>query len=201
MAPLGGLPYGIDMPRSGRGAAVALAAVAVLALSACTAPANSGPVTPPSASASPRATAVFGSDEEALAAATAAYSAYLAMSDQIAQEGGRNPERMRQVASGQALRAELDGFREFSLAGARSVGSTTARGHRLQRVEAGAQAAILIYVCDDVSGVDVRDAAGRSLVAPNRPSVTPFEVRLVSASPNGDLVVDSKTVWEGTDFC
>ncbi len=62
---------------------IALVALAVLLLSGCLPPQTT--VTPtPEATAAP----VFASDEEALAAATAAYAAYLAMSDQIFAEGG-----------------------------------------------------------------------------------------------------------------
>ena len=48
----------------------------------------------PSAAPSPSATPVFASDAEALAAAEKAYAAYLKVSDEIANDGGKDPDRI-----------------------------------------------------------------------------------------------------------
>ena len=60
-----------------------------LALAACS---TGGTPLPPAPS--PSVTPVFASDEEALAAAKDAYTAYLKVSDQILVDGGANPDRI-----------------------------------------------------------------------------------------------------------
>lgn len=204
MAPLGGLPYGIGMPRSGRGAAVALAAVAVLTLSACTAPANSGPVTPPSASASPRATAVFGSDEEALAAATAAYTAYVAVSDQVAREGGARPQRLSSVVAPSLLNEELSSYIDLRSSGRRLTGASTFDSIRLQGAPRVIDGLVTLsaYVCADVSKTDVVDSNNRSVLDPSRRTRYPIEVQFVGDRPGSvKLLVERSTAWSGQDFC
>ena len=67
---------------------VAGVAIGALLLSGCL-PQQPTATPPPEATAAP----IFASDEEALAAATAAYAAYLAMSDQILKDGGKDPDR------------------------------------------------------------------------------------------------------------
>src|SRR5690606_24012229 len=100
-------PLTLDLMRSALALAAATVTVAVL-LSGCV---QQGPeVTPPP---EPSTTPIFASDEEALAAATEAYEAYLAMSDLIAQEGGVNPERIESVAVRKALADALEGFSVF----------------------------------------------------------------------------------------
>jgi hypothetical protein len=157
---------------------------------------------PVPASASPTVPPVFGSDEEALAAATAAYAAYLETSDEISNDGGIRPERIGTFVSTALLPSEIAGFSEFVDATARTVGSTSFEIVKLQsadyeRIET---ASISVYVCEDVSAVDVIDAAGASLVSPNRKPFTAFEVRMVMGE-KGSLVLDERTVWKGENFC
>ena len=75
-----------------------LALASALVLTGCTAP-------PPHtvAVSSPTATPVFASDEEALAAAVEAYEKYLAVSDQIAQEGGAGADSFADVVTDEWL--------------------------------------------------------------------------------------------------
>ncbi|MCU1637074.1 MAG: hypothetical protein JWQ68_2313, partial [Cryobacterium sp.] len=53
---------------------------------------------------------VFATDEDALAAATEAYAAYLSMSDRILMDGGAQPERIREVATKPLADLEIAGF-------------------------------------------------------------------------------------------
>jgi hypothetical protein len=176
-------------------ATLAGAGLIVITLAGCATPAS--PPLTPSATRSP----VFASDEEALKAATDAYAAYLAMSDTIAQEGGKDPERIKDYAADDALTDALRSFEQYRQAGAHNSGSTRFDRARLQAASyTPGPTRVVIYVCNDVSGVDVLDSAGASLVKSGRPSITPFEISTTDVSGRG-LVVTAKTRWGGDDFC
>jgi len=179
---------------------LALAALAVVALSGCFAAA---PVEPPAPTAS--AAPVFASEEEALAAATEAYAAYLAVSDQVLGEGGAGPERVNEVASGVARDEALSSFESFSVQKFRSTGNTTfhqliVQGY-LPAGDADAEI-ITIYVCVDISAVDVLDDTGRSVVAPTRPDFQAYEVAF-GIHPQNEiaLIVSRAEAWAGSGVC
>jgi hypothetical protein len=176
-----------------------VACVGFLLISSAGCAAERTPVQP---SATPTAEPVFASDEEALAAATEAYANYQKMADQIDSESGGAPERIAPFVSERFLPLavqQFDGFRETQ---ARSIGSTTFVVETAQHMDYKdpAQTSVSLYICDDVSAVDVVDETGRSLVSEARVPITPFEVTFV-LSTNGELVVDARDVWEGENFC
>jgi hypothetical protein len=152
-------------------------------------------------SASASEAPVFASDEEALAAATAAYAAYLATSDAVGSEGGADPDRYEDVASGDALANALRSAEQFREAGARSIGPTSFTVYKLQSWDGGERqsAVVTVYICDDVSAVDVQGSDGKSLVAPDRPNRTPFEIQVAVGDSQSRL--QSKNVWMGSNFC
>ena len=78
------------------------ALAAVLLLSGCVP--TSPTVTP---GPLPSSTPIFATEDDALAAATAAYAAYVKISDQIFMEGGANPDRLKSVATGEQLKADV----------------------------------------------------------------------------------------------
>ncbi|TFC84836.1 hypothetical protein [Cryobacterium sp. TMT4-31] len=181
----------------GRMASAACVGGLLLGAAGCTAAPKPAPPSP-----TPTITPIFASDEEALAAATEAYANYQNMSDQIDSEGGIDPERIAPFVSASLLPTAVhqsDGFRE---AGARSVGSTTFLVAGTQELSYASldEIAISLYICDDVSEVDVLDENGSSLVSEIRDSVTPFEVGFVLNSDEA-LIVDSRDVWQGKSFC
>lgn len=172
---------------------VAAAALVFATLSGC-AP---SPAPQHTASPSPHATPVFSSDKEALAAATKAYAAYLKVSDEIAHDGGAHPERIKAVATGEALSDALQGFAEYRDTKAHSVGARRFDHARIQSVD---PTTVTFYVCDDVSEVDVLDESGTSLVSPDRPSRTEFVVSASGADVAG-VLISSRDKWEGKNVC
>lgn len=139
---------------------------------------------------------VFASDEEALAAAEAAYAEYLAMSDLIAQEGGVNPERIVDVAVDDLVEISVDGAREFQLLGYRTVGTSTFRDVQLQSVdEISTHLIVTVYLCNDISNVDVLDASGESVVPESRANTTRLRVELIATPPDFDLRVSTREPW------
>ena len=178
-------------------AGCATALVATLALAGCV----PTPTPTPSTSAATDAP-VFASDEEALAAATEAYAAYLKVSDAVGSEGGSNPERYDGVASGPALANASKSAGQFRDMGAHSVGVTSFEVADLQSwgYDRERGTFVTLYLCDDVSQVDVFDSNGASIVSPDRPDRTPFEVSL-TALVDSELQLASKDAWKGGNFC
>ena len=171
--------------------------VAAFALAGCV----SAPTPTPSTSAATDAP-VFASDEEALAAATEAYAAYLKVSDQISNDGGEGPERIAPLVSDALLPLELEGFAEFQAADAHTVGSTSFEVFKMQSAEYESPelTSISLYICEDVTGVNVVDSTGISLVSPSRKPLTAFQVRL-GMEADSSLVLGEREVWKGDSFC
>jgi len=191
------MPYLVRMRTILRPAAAALVLFAALAATGCT-PGPAKPHTP-----TPSSTPLFASDEEALAAAEEAYAAYLAVSDQIFQDGGREPDRLLEVATEQVVNAQMDGYEQAAANGWTSTGSTKLDTVSLQWFDPDrTKAAISIYGCVDLSGVDVVDANGTSVVSANRPDRSPFQVTFDLSSTNASqIVVSGEKPWTGENFC
>jgi len=165
--------------------------VLLLTLSGCTEP------PPPVGSVpAPSETPVFASDEEALAAAEAAYARYLEVSDRIFAEGGIDPDRLQEVTSREFLATSISGFERVQSNGWHSVGVSTFDSIELQQYDAGARLdALTVYLCDDVSGVDVLGVDGASVVSPDRPSRTLFQVTFDLDPRANTLLVSGQEVW------
>ena len=171
--------------------------IGVLLLAGCLPQPAEDPVEP-----DPSSAPVFASEEEALAAAVAAYEDYLKVSDAIAADGGANPERLQEVAAGALVDQEVAGFEEFAAEGFRSTGRTVILNPVLQQWEANpveGQESIWMYLCSDVSAVDVINSDGVSVVSPDRPSRVSLQVGL--ALEANRLLVSSKDVWTSDDIC
>ena len=171
---------------------LAAGAVAILvAISGCDA--ADPRVTP---APTPSATPVFASDEEALAAAEAAYAAYLAVSDAIVQEGGAKPERIAPHVTEEQLPATLDGFKAFVDGGLRSTGASAFDGMTIAQFD---ETTIDAYVCLDITNVRIIDATGTDVTRADRDNRLPLELGF-EVSPTGLLIARSDA-WSGNDFC
>lgn len=148
---------------------------------------------------------VFASDEEALAAATKAYAGFLEMSDRILMDGGSDPGRIKEYASGELATLEMESYSQAKAQGFRSTGGSVYSNMTIQTSNAGSAGGIgvlSVYLCSDVSAVDVFDSGGKSIVSSSRPDRTPFEVSfdIASTSPI-KLLVASAEVWNGPGVC
>lgn len=172
--------------------------VGMLALSGC----GGGdplPTLPPSPSSTP----VFASEEDALAAATDAYEAYLKLWAQIASDPNSDPTEIAAVSSGDFYSSELEGITALRDNGWTVVGASTLRSVELQYVNLNATAPEQVlgaYVCVDVSAVDVIDATGASVVAESRPDLQAFEV-LFDLNDKKALVPSSREPWDPESVC
>ena len=157
------------------------------------------PTLPPTPSTTP----VFASEEEALAAAEDAYAAYLEIWSEIAAEGGVAPDRLAPYATGEFYDEELEGLALFRDNGWRSVGTSQVKAIELQYVDLSGSAStevLAAYLCIDVSGVDVLDASGTSVVSPDRPDLQAFEV-FFDLLDGGTLLPSSRDTWDSESVC
>ncbi|WP_394769005.1 hypothetical protein [Lacisediminihabitans sp.] len=184
---------------------VSLAALAVVAmLTGCV---RSEPIHPPRSTSTPTPSAepLFASDAEALAAATAAYAAYLKVSDEILMQGGIHPERIDAVTTKSWADIQAVSFREEHQKGWVSSGGSRYDGMTLQTYDSDAtvgSVAVAVYVCVDVSAVDVRDRNGVSVVSSDRPDRAPMEVSFERRNEESqDLLVSEEAPWSGLGTC
>lgn len=180
------------MPRRPRSLVVPLL---LLALAGC-APTT---VLPPANAPSEEAP-LFASDEEALAAATEAYEEFLAVSSQILQDGGREPERAGPLLSDEVFAEELAGYEQFSQDGFRLIGQSRITDSQLQQwSQHEMEVEIIAYFCVSLRGTDVLDGSGDSVVTVDRPEQSVFEVVLTGT--RNDLVIERKRVWSDESAC
>ena len=151
----------------------------------------------------PTGTPLFSSDEEALAAAEEAYAAYLAVSDQIAQEGGANPDRLAAYVTDEWLVNEVDAFTRLAETGRRQIGQTTFRNTALQQYEVSPMGeSITVYACLDFGATKFVDELGQDVSAPERLTVATFEIQLaVSKDRTAQLLVSGSELWETQSVC
>ena len=168
-------------------------ALAVLLLSGCL-PQQPTATDPPEASSAP----VFDSEEEALAAATAAYTAYSAVSDQIGTDGGEKPDRLRAVVTSAWFEKDLAQFTEFSKTGRHLVGQTTFDSIAVQSFD---EQLLAVYLCIDVSGIRVLDSSGTDVTPLDRVARVPLEVGFDLVEAPGSVLLASSQVWDGDSFC
>jgi len=143
----------------------------------------------------PTATPVFASDEEALAAAEEAYAAYLAVSDEVASDGGIGVERLEAYVTASQLEQARTDFGSLQKSGRRMVGSSAFDGIVLQSFDA---TRLTVYLCLDVSGVRVFDGAGVDVTPVGRIARVPLEVGF---AVHEALLLDSSEVWNGGSVC
>lgn len=177
---------------SARRAALAACALAVLVLSGC-AP-EPGPA---KAKGAPHP--LFGSEEEAFAAAEVAYEDYQAMSDRVSSDGGQSAERLRDYAVGDLLEDELEGFEEFASSGYASTGNVSIADFRSFAITLRETPAVRALVCLDVSATNVFDSTGTSVLPIDR---VPRRLFLVSFAQSGYALLPSeRQPWEEDGTC
>lgn len=164
-----------------------------IALAGCSA---QQPATQPSASATEEKP-LFSSDEEALAAAQAAYAKYLEVSDQIARDGGANPERLKGLVTSDQYPSELQNYKEYSKSGLHSKGTSSFDSFHVSNPD---QNQFRTYLCVDVSDSRVIDSSGMDVTPSNRAERWPLVVSF-SFGPKGSVYISGNETWTGSNFC
>lgn len=154
---------------------------------------------PPEPSA---AAPLFASDEEALAAATAAYEEYLAVSNAVFREPPRDLKPLSEVVTDRFLEGEIPVAAQFDENGWVVAGGTQLTGTRLQQwfADATGQSTVIFYACVDVTEARILDRNGLDVTPSERPSEVTLEVELVGEGPES-LLVDRSELWEQQDTC
>ena len=182
-----------------RAAGLLLTVVTALLLSGCIPPGST--VTP---EPMPSATPVFASEEEALSAAEAAYREYLAVSDLVAQDGGKDPARFAEVVTQDWLDREIDSAKTLEESGRRQKGNSSFASIELQQLDQNDLARVLVvtYVCFDVGQLTFVNESGADVTPIDRPSFIPLQVTFESkGASNRSLLVAGNEPWTGEDFC
>lgn len=179
-------------------AGVALAAALAVALAGCV---QSTPPVIPMSQASNKP--VFATDADALAAAKRAYVAYLAVSDEVSADGGKNPGRFAQVVTASWLPKEESSAANLVKGGRRQVGESSAQDIRMQQVSEARQiASVSIYVCLDLSAVKYVDTATGKHPTAAPKALVPIVADLVSQTAKSQtLLIERNTPWQGSNFC
>jgi len=172
----------------------------VLGLATALAGCDAEPAEPPSAPPTSPAPPIFASDEEALAAAEAAYAAYLAASNEIFRDGGRDRERIREVASDEYAGVLEEEFESFEKRGLRMTGAT---GYDIVAlVDADlTTGATQTYACLKVGDSRILDADGNDVTVRNRPAVVAVLLTFELDAAGRGLVLGGSETWSGESFC
>lgn len=135
----------------------------------------------------------FATEEEALAAATEVYLRSVEIGEAIGRDGGLNPERLAEVATGAFLSDSVAGFEFLEREGLVVVGFTEVSDVELDRFEPRAAQPIAAFLCEDISEIDVIGPDGRSVVDGGRPDSNFYRVSFVL---DGTLKVSERVRWD-----
>jgi hypothetical protein len=181
-------------------AVLAACAVALAAgcLAGCTTPdADADPTKTPKPTPSP----VFTSDADALAAATETFKKYESASDDVGHGGWVDPSAVRPYVSDAGYEHEVESAEKYRAQHARAFGTTLINNTQLEsHREKSGVATVRMYICEDLSGVDVRDESGKSLIDPSRSDLVAFIAELRGKSPK-NLIIQSLDYWSGGGIC
>ena len=169
-----------------------LVPLVAVALAACSTQAPVTLVTTEATSEKP----LFATDEEALAAAQTAYANYLEVSDQIARDGGANPERLKGLVADGLYNEQLSGYKDVQSKGLRASGSSLFDHLSIQQNSDGL---IQTYVCLRLSSIKVLDGAGADVTPSGRNDNLPLNLGWTTKA--GALVLETSEVWTGQNFC
>lgn len=131
---------------------------------------------PPASSPSSSSPTPTSPSESATAAATATVNDYYAIRNQLRRDPTQPLSKLKQVAISTELTTQQTLFKREREQGLHQIGETKVVELEVQSVnldnsdpQAGKVPTVQIDVCFDVSGVDVLDADGKSVVTPERP--------------------------------
>lgn len=179
-------------------AGLVVAVVVALVLAGCVPP-------PPHVipTSEPSSAPVFASNAAALAAAKKAFAAYLAASDQVANDGGTNVDRLASMDSPAQLARDKVTFAKLRTAGEHTSGMSNFSHFTLQSAESSKRGfeEVAAYACIDISQTQLLDAGGNQINAV-RPSGVPLILTFVNVR-QGDrtLLLDRSVTWDGRNFC
>lgn len=153
------------------------------------------PTLPPSPSSTP----VFASEEEALAAAEAAYRAYI--SDLNFALTNLDDSRLGSHATAAALDAARGSVAELVAAGSHQIGEARVTSVDVTDLspffQPGTYGDGQVYACLDLSDVGIQDSDG----VISQSNIPNFPMLVTLAQSGQRLIVAQEEVWDGENFC
>lgn len=147
---------------------------------------------------------VFASDEEALAAAVAAYTGYLNVAGEIGADSGKGAERMRPFVTDDQYAHEIESFGGLEHAGEFQTGFAKVTKETLQQVweDPTGVANVIAYFCVDLSEVRFLDSNGLDITNSERADLGQVEVLFISSGGEApELLIAEVTPWLGHGMC
>lgn len=135
-------------------------------------------------------------EEQALALAEETYAEYLAISDQIARDGGERVERLKGLVSSELFNSEVEGFEEFKESEFQLVGQSS---FTVDSVQNETLSSFTIYVCLDRTGIKIQKNDEVTQDSESVSTVFPLVVDFRPKEKN--LFIESSTLWTGENFC
>lgn len=170
-----------------------------LALSGCVGAARASP----SATPSPLPTSPFGSNEEALAAANAAFQRFLDASNSVAMDSSVDIESIRAAATGQAAENEIASSQAARDRGERRVGPATFDSPRYEQLwMTDGKAEVITYACVDLTQARVIDMNQTDITPPGRDDRVELQLVFISVAPeSSELIVERNNLWDYDGRC
>lgn len=183
--------------------------LAVGALSGCSAvpapaPTDSAAPVPAATSAPTETPPIFASNEEALAAAKAAYSNYLAAGDTAGEIGSDSWKNYLSLTTGSEFAGVIKAREKMQENGWSFTGTTTFDSMAVQSSRALRDGSweIRAYLCLDLSESDMVDDSGTSQINPDRQLRSPMIAVFVTPDENShQLLISESPIWTGSNFC
>jgi len=150
----------------------------------------------PAPPTTPTTAPLFADEDEALAAAEEAYRAYLAMVNQIANEGGQAPERIATFVTDEQYINELTSFERYVSTDSHSEGALIADSFELQSYS---DDQIVTYLCLDASETRIVTSSGVDITPTDRTARASLQVSFEIDQMR--LLIAENESWSGPSFC
>ena len=178
--------------------------VSIGLLSGCMAAPAPTDTSAPSAAAPTAIPPAFASNEEALAAAMATYSAYLSAGDIAGKIGSDSWNKYLSMTTGTERDGEVSSQTRLEERGRSITGSTTFDSMTVQTssgLDDGTWE-VRTYVCFDITNSSMIEADGQQVTDTGGPQRWPMVVRFVTPQKDSQqLLISESTVWSGSNFC
>ncbi|MBH0131334.1 hypothetical protein [Salinibacterium sp. NK8237] len=144
--------------------------------------------------------APYATDEEALAAAEAAYAEYVSAVNKALRTGDVDTPAFEAVATGAELSDAIDVYSQIAAEGKRSTADITFDQAVLQRYsrDASPSEVITIYVCEDLSDAFLVDEGGERVREDDIPPRT-MQLTFDFSPDSGSLLLSDRQVWDDAE--
>lgn len=137
-------------------------------------------------------------EEQALALAEKTYTEYLAISDQIARDGGEGVDALSELTSEYFFVENKDLSEMVKQDGLRVEGKTIVDSFSLQNYSQGSNV-FTAYSCLRLSQIKVFDSSGVNVTPKDRLNDVPMEITFEVV--DNKFQINESKVWSGSNFC